>query len=225
MLNEQKLGDPVHNIEARLGRHAPGHVYQHQLSLVKLLNRVRRPGHMIHAAEIGVATGHTSAYLLEQVPDATLVMVDPWTPPAPDSDYVASGDSTARWSAEQFAEAMRLAKERTEFAAHRRVMLQMTSQEAAAYCGDGYDLVFLDGAHDYYSVAADIAAWYPKVRPGGILAGHDYDHPRFKGVALAVCEWVNCWNAKKKLRRNRIRVRKAGGRVWWVKMPEQGPAR
>lgn len=37
------------------------------------------------------------------------------------------------------------------------------------------DLVFIDGAHDYRSVMADILAWKPKVRPGGVLAGHDFD--------------------------------------------------
>jgi hypothetical protein len=42
-------------------------------------------------------------------------------------------------------------------------------------------------------VAADIKAWLPKVRSGGILAGHDYDNTakygnRFKGVDRAVNE-------------------------------------
>lgn len=57
------------------------------------------------------------------------------------------------------------------------------------------DLVFLDAAHDYASVAADIEAWLPKVRKGGILCGHDYWPPGscpegtpgyFPGVARAV---------------------------------------
>lgn len=37
------------------------------------------------------------------------------------------------------------------------------------------DLVFLDGAHDYKNVLADIQAWLPIVKPDGILCGHDYD--------------------------------------------------
>ena len=37
------------------------------------------------------------------------------------------------------------------------------------------DFVFIDADHRYESVKKDIVAWIPKIRPGGIIAGHDYD--------------------------------------------------
>jgi hypothetical protein len=46
--------------------------------------------------------------------------------------------------------------------------------------------VFLDGAHDEASVAADIDAWLPKVAPGGYLAGDDLDVSGFEGIRAAV---------------------------------------
>lgn len=49
------------------------------------------------------------------------------------------------------------------------------------------DLVFIDGKHDYASVKADIAAWTPRVRKGGILCGHDFG-PQWPGVGQAVTE-------------------------------------
>jgi predicted O-methyltransferase YrrM len=36
------------------------------------------------------------------------------------------------------------------------------------------DFVYIDGAHDFKSVADDICEWERKVRPGGIVFGHDY---------------------------------------------------
>ena len=53
--------------------------------------------------------------------------------------------------------------------------LRMSSLEAAStFDSESLDFVFLDAAHDFLSVAADIEAWLPKVRPTGILGGHDY---------------------------------------------------
>ena len=36
------------------------------------------------------------------------------------------------------------------------------------------DFVYIDGNHDFLNVAQDIHYWFKKVRPGGILSGHDY---------------------------------------------------
>lgn len=36
------------------------------------------------------------------------------------------------------------------------------------------DFVYVDGAHDFNSVLADLTLYYPKVKPGGMLAGHDF---------------------------------------------------
>jgi hypothetical protein len=48
------------------------------------------------------------------------------------------------------------------------------------------DAVFLDGSHEAAAVEADVRAWLPKVRPGGVLAGHDWSFPTVKeGLAKA----------------------------------------
>lgn len=81
--------------------------------------------------------------------------------------------------------------------------LRMTSLEAAKlYQDESLDFVFLDASHKYEDIKADIEAWYPKVKPGGIFSGHDYPawtqvvaavndffHP--KGMNLSTSE--SCW--------------------------------
>jgi predicted O-methyltransferase YrrM len=62
--------------------------------------------------------------------------------------------------------------------------LRMSSVEAATRFSDGScALVLLDAGHTYSDVRKDIAAWWPKVGPGAVLAGDDYD---WEGVRLAV---------------------------------------
>ena len=66
--------------------------------------------------------------------------------------------------------------------------LRMSSLEAAAqFEDDSLDFVYLDAAHDYENVKADIAAWLPKLKKGGTIAGDDYALP-WVGVMKAVDE-------------------------------------
>jgi hypothetical protein len=65
---------------------------------------------------------------------------------------------------------------------------RMTSLEAAAtYNDNSLDFVFIDASHDYENVKADILAWLPKIKLGGVLAGDDYDLI-WPGVVQAVNE-------------------------------------
>merc|ERR1740121_1256224 len=57
----------------------------------------------------------------------------------------------------------------------RAQIVDMDSAMAASTVADGeLDFVYLDARHDLAGVVADIRAWWPKVRPGGVFAGHDY---------------------------------------------------
>lgn len=51
------------------------------------------------------------------------------------------------------------------------------------------DFVYVDGAHDFENVYGDLMAWYSKLRPGGIMAGHDFtgSHKDVKKAVLQFC--------------------------------------
>lgn len=50
------------------------------------------------------------------------------------------------------------------------------------------DFVFIDASHAYLDVKEDLKAWWPKVKKGGVFAGHDYKH--WAGVKKAVDEFA-----------------------------------
>ena len=77
------------------------------------------------------------------------------------------------------------------------------SSAMAARIEDGtVDFCFIDANHTRPSIDNDIKAWLPKMKPGGIIAGHDYNEP-WTGVIEAVNEAFgdrvehvtesNCW--------------------------------
>lgn len=70
------------------------------------------------------------------------------------------------------------------------VALLITDSVSAARMFDDESLawVHIDARHDYESVRADIAAWAPKVSPGGWLSGDDYHRQWWPGVVAAVEE-------------------------------------
>jgi predicted O-methyltransferase YrrM len=64
--------------------------------------------------------------------------------------------------------------------------LKMNSVEGSKlYEDETLDFVFIDASHEYENVKNDIINWYPKVKIGGIIAGHDY----IGGVKKAVDEF------------------------------------
>lgn len=65
-------------------------------------------------------------------------------------------------------------------------LIVANSVRASSYFADlSVDFIFLDAAHDEINVSADIAAWLPKVRNGGWIAGDDLC-PVWPGIEKAV---------------------------------------
>lgn len=146
--------------------------------------------------EIGCCRGETSAKLLAAFPRLNLYMIDPWREWPSGSRYSLTGDSCALMSQTEHDDNFKLAIAATDRFYLRRTILKLTSEVAALrLAGRMFDFVFIDGDHSYEAVRHDIATWWPKIRSGGVLAGHDHGHPRnargLFGVDRAVNEFCH----------------------------------
>ncbi len=152
----------------------------------------------IVGAEVGVYQGKLSKHLLRCCPNLTLYMVDRWKAPDSNSMYARSGDIASQNSNYKMRGFQKLAKKRTSFAADRRIFIKGESVEVAKeFENESFDFVFIDADHTYEGVLADLKAWFPKVRCGGLISGHDIDNPLGKvdaeedwGVRKAVTDFM-----------------------------------
>jgi predicted O-methyltransferase YrrM len=64
---------------------------------------------------------------------------------------------------------------------------QSKSLDALDFIKDGeLDLIYVDGDHRYEAVLADLKGWLPKLRAGGVMAGHDWSFPAVKKALAEV---------------------------------------
>lgn len=166
----------------------------------------------IKGAEIGVWDGRMSEQLLRALPKLKLYCIDRWEPPKETDSYYTSGSEIARRPQETYDNAYRLFTGRTAPWSERLYPFKRTSYSAALLFNDEmFDFVFLDGDHSYQGVMMDIDIWYPKVKPGGWIAGHDYDHPEQGEVKKAVLEYFADFPGVIEIDRNR---------TWFYRRPE-----
>jgi hypothetical protein len=186
---------------------------RHSGELLRIVGQRRHSA--MRGAEVGVYRGGTSRVLLQHLPELYLYMIDNWETPSTESPYTLSGDPTALLSpSEQTANRVE-AETVTEFAQGRRRVMQCDSAGAAQHLPDNFfDFAFIDADHTYEAVRADIHAWWPKVRQGGIFCGHDYgfrlDRRGRWGVSKAVNEFAQSIS---------VTVQVARHYIWWFEKP------
>lgn len=130
-------------------------------------------------AEVGVFQANTSEYLLKSFPGLELLCIDP---------FQSYEEHESEMTAARLRECEAIATARLEPFGARAKLIKLTSVEAAEMVPDqSLDFVFIDAVHSYEAVLEDLHAWFPKVRVGGIVSGHDYSWP---GVREALEEFL-----------------------------------
>ncbi len=144
--------------------------------------------------EVGTDQGAYAAELLKIYPNLLLITVDPWMP----YPEIVNPDGTMcdrKLARRKYAENM---------LPHdgRFIHLEMCSTAAAHHLADEreagsgftppYDFVFIDAGHTYDEVCVDLAAWWPLVKVGGILGGHDFDKPDVSRAVIKFAKTHRC---------------------------------
>ena len=155
---------------------------KHRIELIKLL-----PPNPV-AVEVGVAEGMFSRDLLEHGV-SKLYSVDNW---GHIPNTRGDGNFEDEWHQKNYEKAISLL---TPFG-ERSVILRGMSMEMAKQIPDNsLDLFYHDANHSYEGVKSDLEAYWPKVKLGGVLAGHDYLCTDYQ-VKQAVDDFILSLNEK-----------------------------
>lgn len=141
-------------------------------------------------AEIGVRTGINAKDMLEKLSIKKLYLIDTWK-----NSPIASKENTIK-NLQNFK--------------NKIVILTGNSFEMYKNIKDEeLDFVYIDAGHSYEGVQKDIKNYYPKVKNGGLVCGHDYNKKHEK-LIKAVNDYFGEENIKSDICLDNIAV------DWWI---------
>jgi predicted O-methyltransferase YrrM len=121
---------------------------------------------ILRGVEIGVERGYFSETIAKANPQMELTSIDPWA-------VYESGHIEHR-TAETVEQFHQQAVERLSKYPNVKIMRLPSRQAVKKFRGECLDFVYIDGDHGFEAVVDDLSNWYAKLRPGGVIAGHDY---------------------------------------------------
>ena len=125
--------------------------------------------------EIGVYLGLNAESILQSSNIKTLYLIDPYS-----EGYMQLTHRNLDYNE---------AKKRVAPFSNKTKWLIQTSENAVNHIPSNLDFVYIDGNHNEQSVSKDIELYYPKIKKGGILGGHDFQG-KYQGVIKAVVNFV-----------------------------------
>jgi hypothetical protein len=132
--------------------------------------------------EIGVEEGMYSEILCKGIPNLHLYCVDPWTA------YKGYRDHVSQSKLDRF---YITAQERlTPY--HCELIKDYSMDTVKRFENKSLDFVYIDGNHEIPWIIDDICAWRDKVRPGGIVSGHDFIESKVQHTRCHVLYAVHC---------------------------------
>ena len=136
-------------------------------------------------AEIGVYCGDYALTYLKSLDIKKVYLIDPYTK---HKDY-------DEFTAEVLKSAEEVAHKKLKVYEDRIIWIKAKSAEVAVnFANESLDFVYIDGNHQCQFVLEDITLYYPKVKKGGLISGHDYRKEQEEFVFDAVNEFCEKGN-------------------------------
>jgi predicted O-methyltransferase YrrM len=118
-------------------------------------------------AEVGLFRGRNARQMFRDIPGLKLYGIDAYN----DQPYSTRHKTIPRYGRNRSMMAGRMK-------GRNIIVIDKFSEEAVQEIPyDSLDFVYIDGDHSYDYVMTDIILWSRRVRPGGIVSGHDYIKP------------------------------------------------
>jgi len=118
--------------------------------------------------EVGSLYGRYAKSILEKW-SGTLCLIDPWKEFG--DEYDDAGNALQKNHREVYEEVV---NNMVGFE-DRGIPIRATSKVASKlFADESLDFVYIDANHAYDFVVENIALWFPKLKKGGLFAGHDY---------------------------------------------------
>ena len=120
------------------------------------------------AAEVGVERGHNALDMLEHMTFQKLYLIDHY---APYADYLGGmcPQDVQDWVYVEMFTRVQAFLDRVVF------ITRPSTLASTLFPNEFFDFIYIDGNHDYDKVKEDMALWFPKVKVGGVMGGHDFD--------------------------------------------------
>lgn len=144
-----------------------------EFDVKSLIHAINLQGNDLVGLELGILRAESFCTLLQNCPKIkTLYGVDSWKPY---TDILLQPYSVSDKQQEMIKF---IAYHNIKYSGyqHKAIILEKDSNQALSDIPDNHlDFIFLDAYMNYEQVKNDLTVWYPKVKPGGLFTGHDYN--------------------------------------------------
>ncbi|MFA4952604.1 MAG: class I SAM-dependent methyltransferase [Candidatus Pacearchaeota archaeon] len=149
---------------------------------------LRKLGLVDVGVEVGVQTGVYSEIILRLSNLKRLYSIDCW------KSFEGYKDIANKNQIKQYYYYLKTIARLFKFGKRSRILRKFSKDAARLFRGNSLDFIYIDAQHSYEGCKEDIELWWPKLKKGGIFAGHDYVNGKLLegefGVKRAVDEFI-----------------------------------